>query len=96
MELGLEIFGSNRGIHWQASAIEALQECAEAYLVNTFESKCLADLIIFLLTFSCSHKPPVHPCKACHSYGKGYEFVPAAKKHGHVPLKALGLGLTKG
>ena len=78
IEKVLELFGSKRGIHWQASAIGALQEAAESYLVNTFERKCLADLTIFLLAFLSSHEPISHPCQACHGSRKGYAAVSAA------------------
>lgn len=35
--LGLTVGGSSEALRWQSTAIQALQEAAEAYLVHLFE-----------------------------------------------------------
>ena len=52
------------GLRFQSGALEALQEAAEAYLVNEFEGKSHSKLFLsILLTYYYSSQPICHPCK---------------------------------
>jgi histone H3/H4 len=69
------IDGLGRDVHHiQASALGALQEAAEATLVNEFESKCPLhhQRDSFILT-DFSGATPGHPCQACHHPSQGHD-----------------------
>ena len=58
----------------QASALEALQEVTEAFLVDEFESEFPNRLAIATLTF---HRYPAmhNSCQTCHNHAEGLAIV---------------------
>ena len=58
----------------QASALQALQEVTEAFLVGEFESEFPDQLAIATLTF---HRYPAmrNSCQMCHNHAEGLAIV---------------------
>ncbi len=68
-------------LRFQSSAVAALQEAAEAYLVGLFEyvflPKNFAILNILFTFTSQGHQPLRHPRQACHHHAQGHSVGPS-------------------